>query len=247
MSYTINTTYKAKYYGSQRAVNKIKYIVIHYTANNGTTASAKSNANYFANITTTKASAHYVVDESSIIYQCVPDNYIAWSVGDNQKYTNGGATMKNIITNTNSMSIEMVSHSDLNGKYYIPDKTIQNTIELIQDLQKKYNISDSNLYRHYDVTGKLCPKPFVDDISLWDNFKKLISGLKNHSDNYYKVQSKYGFDDNTMSYLEAYQYADSLFMLMLQEDKNEQKYQLNTVLYILGYQYGKEVFEKLNK
>lgn len=176
MAYTINTNYTAKYYGSQRTINKIKYIVVHYTANSGTTATAKGNANYFANATR-KASAHYVVDENSIIYQCVPDNYVAWSVGDNQKYTHGGASMKGIIINTNSISIEMVSHSDSNGNYYIPNETINHTIELIKSLQKKYNISNDNIYTHWHVTGKLCPKPFIDDKSKWEEFKNRISGL----------------------------------------------------------------------
>ncbi len=74
-----------------------------------------------------------------------------------------------------------------------------------------------------------------------------VVNCQSHSDNYYKVQSKYGFDDTTMSYLEAYKYADSLFALMLQEDKNLHKYQLNTILYILEYKYGRQVFERINK
>lgn len=65
-----------------------------------------------------------------------------------------------------------------------------------------------------------------------------------HSENYYKVQKTYGFDDITMQYLEAYQYSDSLFALMLQ-DKSSQKYQLNTINYLLEYKYGKELFIKL--
>nr|WP_315021877.1 C39 family peptidase [uncultured Aminipila sp.] len=74
-----------------------------------------------------------------------------------------------------------------------------------------------------------------------------VDSCKSHSDNYYKVKEKYSFNDTTMAYLEAYQYADSLFALMLQEDKNLQKYQLNTILYILDYQYGKQIFQKLTK
>lgn len=167
MAYTINNAYKAKYYGGKRP--DIKYIVVHYTANSGTTATAKSNANYFANGTTRKASAHYVVDEGTTIYQCVPDDHVAYSVGDDQKYTNGGASMKWKITNTNSISIEMVSHSDAFFNYYIPDATLSRTAELIKALQKKHNIPNTNVFRHYDVTGKLCPQPLVDK-AKWDAF-----------------------------------------------------------------------------
>lgn len=67
-----------------------------------------------------------------------------------------------------------------------------------------------------------------------------------HSDNYYKVQKKYGFDDNTMAYLEKYQYAEDLFSKMLLP-KEQQSYQLSTVQYILEYKFGKEVFAKLSE
>lgn len=69
---------------------------------------------------------------------------------------------------------------------------------------------------------------------------------KEHTTNYYAVQKKYGFSDVTMEYLENYRWADSLFAIMLQ-DKGVQKYQLNTINYILSYQYGSEIFERLMK
>ncbi|MGE4214109.1 MAG: N-acetylmuramoyl-L-alanine amidase [Anaerotignaceae bacterium] len=55
----------------------VKYIVLHYTANNGDTA--KGNCKYFASAGR-KASAHYFVDENRV-YQSVPDSDAAWSVG----------------------------------------------------------------------------------------------------------------------------------------------------------------------
>lgn len=230
MTYTINIDYKAKYYGNKRMASAIKYIVIHYTANSGATATAKSNANYFANVTTRKSSAHYIVDENSIIYQCVPDLNIAWSVGDSQKYTNGGASMKKIITNTNSISIEMVSHSDSNGNYYIPENTIKRTIELISDLQLKYKISNNNIYMHWHVTGKLCPKPFIDDNTKWIKFKKdlLMHNLS------YQIQNKFRLSDGTIKYLENYKYAQALFEKLLNNDKNFSEETLN---YMKEYKY----------
>ena len=72
-------------YGSKRDVSKIKYIVIHYTGNDGD--SDESNAKYFKN-NIVKASAHYFVDDDSIT-QAVPDNYSAYAVGG-KKYNNAG-------------------------------------------------------------------------------------------------------------------------------------------------------------
>lgn len=158
MSYIIDNSIKAKYYGNERSINDIKYIAIHYTANTGTKASAKGNANYFKTITR-KASAHYIVDVNEVIYQCVPDNYIAYAVGGN-KYNDcsitGGGSLYGVVNNSNSISIEMVSCSDNNG-FYIPEETINRTIELIKDLMKKYP-KIKKICRHFDVTGKPCPE-----------------------------------------------------------------------------------------
>lgn len=178
MSYTINNSIRARYYNqTPRATSSIKYIVLHYTANSGTTASAKGNANYF-HTTDRKASAHYVCDEKDVIYQCVPDTNAAYSVGDTQKYTNGGAQLKGKCTNSNSISIEMVSHTDSKGNYYIPEATINHAIELTRALMLKYHISSSNVVRHYSVTGKLCPRPMCYDAAgnaKWEEFKSRLA------------------------------------------------------------------------
>lgn len=64
-------------YGPARNAQAIKYIVIHYTGNDGDTA--ENNARYYAS-TVVKSSAHYFVDANSI-YQSVPDLHTAWAVG----------------------------------------------------------------------------------------------------------------------------------------------------------------------
>ena len=171
MSYKVDGSIRARYYGSSNRGNP-KYIVLHYTGNSGTSATARGNANYF-HTCDRKASAHYVVDENATIYQCVPDNRAAWSVGDSR---NGHGTFYGKCTNTNSISIEMVSHS--NGSYYIPDATIQRAAELTRDLMKKYGIDANHVIRHYDVTTKTCPEPMCGTTAKnkkWDAFKALLT------------------------------------------------------------------------
>ena len=163
--FNIDTSYRARHYGGK---NVPKYIVVHYTANSGTTATAKSNANYFAK-TDREASAHYVVDEGDTVYCCVPPTNAAWAVGDS-----GKGRLKGIVTNFNSISVEMVSHSN-NNRYYIPSKTVSNAIELIRQLMSEYKIPINNVVRHYDITGKLCPKPYVDNAD-WQGFIKTLKG-----------------------------------------------------------------------
>lgn len=142
-------------YGSQRSTDKIKYLVYHFTANDGDTD--ENNGKYFAN-NVVKASAHYFVDDDSVT-QSVPDNYVAWSVGGS-KYSNckttGGGMFYGACTNTNSLSIEICDDVK-NGVIYPSDKTIQNALELGEYLMKKYSIPKENVIRHFDVTGKLCP------------------------------------------------------------------------------------------
>ena len=76
-----------KNYGNRRKTKDIKYLVIHYTGNDGD--SAKGNANYFKTHIV-EASAHYFVDDNGII-QSVPDDFTAYSVGG-RKYPSCGKT-----------------------------------------------------------------------------------------------------------------------------------------------------------
>lgn len=136
-----------------------RYVVIHYTANNGDTA--QGNANYFHSVNR-NASANYFVDENEIV-QVVKDTDIAWHCG--------ASSYKHLYCrNTNSIGIELCSRKDSNGRYYFKDETIANAVELTASLMKKYNIPITNVIRHYDVTGKVCPEPFVSDTSKWNNY-----------------------------------------------------------------------------
>lgn len=155
-------------YGSKRDLSKIKYLVIHYTSNDGD--SDEANGKYFAR-EIVKASAHYFVDDDSVT-QSVPDNYAAYAVGG--KCQSAHHPMYQIITNSNSLSIEMCD-SNKNGVVEITDKTLENVYALARALMKKYNIDIDHVYRHYDVNGKLCPNcnGLLDD-NVWKNFKNNI-------------------------------------------------------------------------
>lgn len=151
-------------YGGTR--NSIKYIVIHYTGNDGDTDEA--NANYFKN-NIVKASAHYFVDDDSITLS-VPENRVAYSVGGSKYKNIKGASFYGKCTNNNSISIELCD-TRRNGRYDFSEATLNNAIELVKELMMKYNVSIENVIRHYDVTGKICPEPFVKDENAWKDFK----------------------------------------------------------------------------
>lgn len=160
-----------KNYGGSRNANQIRYLVFHYTANDGD--KAMNNANYFKN-NVVKASAHYFVDDE-FVYRSVPDLKVAWSVGGN-KYANadktGGAKMYGVINNTNSISIEMCD-TIRNGVYQASEATLQNAVDLGKKLMEQYNIPIENVYRHFDVTGKHCPSYLINE-SKWAAFKSRL-------------------------------------------------------------------------
>lgn len=168
MRLQINTSLRASRIGGKRPLSAIRAIVFHYTANTGSSASALGNARYFANGSEGRAaSAHYCVDEKNIVYECVPLDTVAWSVGDGRSGKYG-----NLVNNYNSVSIEMVSHTDASGAYYIPKETQENAARLYQMLLKKLpNVQYA--VRHYDVSGKLCPLPMIAE-DKWEAFQKLL-------------------------------------------------------------------------
>lgn len=150
----------------------ISYIVIHYTANNGDTAAG--NANYFRT-SYRGASAHYFVDETGVV-QVVRDRDIAWHCGDTQKYIRaGGAGFKGKCRNANSIGVEMCSDV-INGVFVITEDTQRNAAELVRMLTEKYQVPLARVIRHFDVTGKICPKPFVDDPERWYLFRERLKG-----------------------------------------------------------------------
>lgn len=149
-----------------------KYIVIHYV---GATGGAQDNCRYFLS-NYRGASAHYFVGHKGEIWQCVEDKDIAWHCGAN--------TYKHpYCRNSNSIGIEMCCRQKTNGTWYFEDATVKAAIELTKELMKKYNIPAENVIRHYDVTGKTCPEPYVRDAAAWGEFKKKIVEEKKPVDN----------------------------------------------------------------
>lgn len=170
MTYTLKTNLaNSANYGSRRNTDAIRYLVYHYTANDGD--SDESNGSYFQK-NVVKASAHYFVDDNSVT-RSVPDDYTAWSVGG-QKYAGcdrtGGGTFYGKCTNANSLSIELCD-SVKNGTCDFTENTLRIAAELGRELMNKYHIPPENVIRHFDVNGKLCPAPFVNDPAGWLQFK----------------------------------------------------------------------------
>ena len=180
MAYTLKTKLANKAnYGAKRSLDKIKYIVLHFTGNDGDTD--ENNGKYFAN-NVVNASAHYFVDDDSVT-QSVPDDYVAYSVGG-KKYSDcaktGGGKYHGKCTNTNSISIELCDDVK-NGTIYPSAGTIANAIEFAKTKMKEYGIPKENVIRHFDVVGKKCPAYWVDDSKWKTEFWNKLDSISTES------------------------------------------------------------------
>ena len=128
-------------------------VVIHYVGNPGT--SAAGNRNYFAT-EGTEVSAHFVVGLEGEILQCLP----LWerSVASNRR-------------NRDTVSIE-VCHPDDSGRF--TDATYRAVVRLTAWLCGVGDLTEEQVIRHYDITGKACPRYYVENEEAWRQFKQDI-------------------------------------------------------------------------
>ena len=141
-----------KVHGSARTgaqLTDIADIVIHYVGNPGT--DAQNNRDYFNN-NSTEVSAHFVVGLDGKIIQCLP----LW---EKSAATN--------VRNIDTISIE-VCHPDDSGKFN--DATYESVVKLTAWLCGAFDLDKDNIIRHYDVTGKICPKYYVENPEAWEKF-----------------------------------------------------------------------------
>jgi N-acetylmuramoyl-L-alanine amidase CwlA len=136
-----------------QALDEVNGIVIHYTANPGSTAI--QNRNYFEGLKTsheTMASSHFIIGLDGEIVQCIPTSEVSYASNDR---------------NNDTISIECC-HPDETGQFN--QATYDSLVELTAYLIGKFDLRTEDVIRHYDVTGKLCPLYYVDNEDAWQQF-----------------------------------------------------------------------------
>ncbi len=154
-----------KYSRSQKTLKKVKGVVIHYTANPMTTA--EQNRSYFEGLKDsgeTYASSHFVIGLQGEIIQCIPTGEESYASNDR---------------NADTISIECC-HTDKTGKFN--EATYNSCVELTAWLVTKFDLElPKDVIRHYDITGKICPKYFVDHPEKWKDFLSDVQAyIKSH-------------------------------------------------------------------
>lgn len=149
--------------GLQR--DEVNDIVVHYTANPGT--SAQANRNYFENLKdsqTTKASAHFIIGIDGELIQCIPTAEIAYACSDR---------------NSDTVSIECCYNNE-DGSF--EQATYDKLVQTVAWLCDKFDLTYENVIRHYDVNGKDCPKYYVEHEDAWQDF---LQDVKEYQEKYF--------------------------------------------------------------
>lgn len=144
---------KNPYSRSGIALEQVKGVVVHYVSNPGSTA--RENRDYFENLKDThltKASSHFIIGIDGEIIQCIPLDEISYASNER---------------NGDTISIECC-HKKKNGKF--TKETYRSLVQLTRWLCKSYGLKPEAVIRHYDVTGKLCPRYFVKHPDAWKDF-----------------------------------------------------------------------------
>lgn len=137
----------------QTELAQVEGLVIHYTANPGT--SAQQNHDYFEGLKDskiTKASSHFIIGIDGEIIQCIPSSEIAYASNER---------------NHDTLSIECC-HVDETGEF--TKETYDSLVHLTAWLCGKFELNADDIIRHYDVTGKSCPKYYVENEDAWRQF-----------------------------------------------------------------------------
>lgn len=146
-----------------RKRKKINNIVIHYVANEKSTA--KNNRDFFNNMEANdrQVSAHYIVGLEGEVIQCIPLDEVANA---------------NAPRNEDTVSIE-VCHPDSTGEF--SDITKASLYRLTSWLCKELNLTERDIIRHFDITGKNCPKFYVEDEGAWKSLKEEMKKKRKES------------------------------------------------------------------
>lgn len=141
------------------SLRRVDQIVIHYVANPG--SSAQNNRDYFDSLADqdpqkggTSASAHFVVGLEGEVIQCIPVTEMAYAAAPR---------------NDSTISIENC-HPDDTGKF--TQETYDSLVKLTASLCSQLKLTQEDVIRHYDVSGKNCPKYYVEHQEEWEQFLK---------------------------------------------------------------------------
>lgn len=156
----------------------VKYIVIHYTGNDG--ATAHDNIKYFSNGDRGSSADFFVGFDGEIWqYNTQLNTRYSWHCGGDIE--SGHHPLRGICTNRNSIGIELCTRNK-DGKWIFEKKTVDAAVALTRWLMQQYGVTADRVCRHYDVTGKACPRVAgwgaIGGSTEWEAFLKRLGGAQ---------------------------------------------------------------------
>ena len=158
-----------------KKLSGVKAVVIHWVANAGSTA--KQNRDYFEslkkqslnNASVRFASAHFIAGLSGEVIQCIPCEEMAYHVGA-KTYMPDAAGFPGHNPNNCTIGIELC-HPKADGRF--KEETIRAAEELCALLCGRFNLDpEADIWTHYGITGKHCPRRFVEHPGGFETFKQ---------------------------------------------------------------------------
>jgi N-acetylmuramoyl-L-alanine amidase len=173
-------------------LGKVRGIVVHWVANPG--SSAFANRNYFDGLKNQPqetgeqrnnaryASAHFIAGLEGEVIQCLLETEMAYHVGGTW-YSPLALKRLSAYPNDCTLGIELCHPAELDEAgnkikndalwrgEFLP-ATLDAAISLIKELLERYSLGREDIYRHYDITGKDCPRYFVMNKEKWIDFLK---------------------------------------------------------------------------
>jgi len=157
----------------QEKIVKVKGIIVHWTAS--PKGRNQGVWNYFENRKSGKTgygSAHYIVDLDGTIWNCIPDNELAYHVGSST-YTTDAKKRLGSYPNNCTLGIEFCIIDD-RGR--MNEATWREGAKLVAYLLKKYNLSTNDIWLHQEVVGwKDCHRYFVENPNEYKRFKNDVA------------------------------------------------------------------------
>lgn len=136
-------------------------IAFHFTGQHD--VSAKNTVSYFSNVVANGyrvngryiyASSHLVVGLQGELYHIVPFNEIAYTTNSANAYSIG------------------VECATTGADDHYTDEEYKTMVKTGAWLAQTYKLDPRvDFIRHYDVTGKICPRYFVNNVKAWKQFK----------------------------------------------------------------------------
>lgn len=220
-----------------RGSSKIEFIVIHYLGVPNADNPDLYGGGY---------GGHFNIQRNGQTFMAAdPKTAVVWHCGGGLQGS-GGHTFHGICTNYNSIGIECgVCYTDTKAKegdgddsrWYFTEETQKSLVYLVAKLMDEYKISIDHVIRHYDVTGKICPNPYVKNNGLrtswtWSEFKNNLAQ--------YRKDGTITIPDRSSGGVigEAAEKVKEVASYLQKGDKGEAVKTMQTMLIACGYSCG---------